>query len=211
MVSQWFTCFKSMKNSIHIGILWGGSEERLRQLQEIQVEQSRTLQKAKNITSKAGAGKMLRGVAFNRFQHSHRFLYIELGWQWLLQLCSFGALTWGRACWPSMVRVWFQIFFPPFHFAMWERGGGAGRTIKCTIWCDLGAARKYWWDSWTRCDAWHSDVSEYWWMYPEIAGPWTCERKFPSVSKSTTARNMPGNSSLRSLVCISQGPHLDLR
>ena len=47
-------------------------------------------------------------------------------------------------------------FFPPFHFAMWERGG-AGRTIKCTIWCDLGAARKYWWDSWT-LDVTHDTV-----------------------------------------------------
>ena len=35
--------------------------------------------------------------------------------------------------------------------------GGAGRTIKCTNWCEVAAASKYWWDSGT-VDVTHDTV-----------------------------------------------------
>jgi hypothetical protein len=182
-----------LRNWIHIGILWGGSEERLRQLQKIQVQQCRTLQKAKN-TSKVekNSSRMFEeflSISFNIHVDFSWFLYLEPGWQWLLWLCSLGALTWGKACWSSIVRVWIQS--DPFpHFMLLCGKGGAGRTIKCTNWGEVAAASKYWWDSGT-VDETHDTV-----MLVNIS-----ESKFPR-----TARNMPGNSSLRSPVCISRGP-----
>lgn len=134
----------------------------------------------------------VRGVSFNIFQYSRRFLMISLS-RTGMAMTSVTLFSWCTDLRKSMLKFHCQSVdsersLSPFHVAMWE--GGAGRTIKCTNWCEVAAASKYWWDSGT-VDVTHDTV-----MLVNIS-----ESKFPR-----TARNMPGNSSLRSPVCISRGP-----